>query len=88
MDELIAARITIARLKHENATLKKAILKFGKNPAGFDWEVLNCMDENEELRALCLRESLVLERAARTKNNKSMIRVVAASLAEQARKGE
>lgn len=42
--------------------------------------------ENEQLRALCLRESQVLKEALNRKYNKSMIAVVADSLEEQARK--
>ncbi len=41
--------------------------------------------ENKLLKALCLRESMVLKEAlSRPKNNKSMIAVVAASLEEAA----
>ena len=45
--------------------------------------------ENERLKALCTRESLVLgEALKRSKNNKSMIAVVAASLKEEALKDQ
>ena len=43
--------------------------------------------ENKRLRALCLRESGVLKEALNRKNNKSMIKVVSDSLAEEALKG-
>lgn len=43
-------------------------------------------DENEQLKALCLRESLVLKEVLKRKHNKSMIAVVADSLEEQALK--
>ena len=38
--------------------------------------------ENQQLKALCLRESKVLKEALKRKNNKSMIKVVAGSLEE------
>ncbi len=45
--------------------------------------------EVERLKGICLRESMVLQEALkRPKNNKSMIAVVAASLAEQAKENE
>jgi len=59
-----------------------------------DWAVKRAQDlavevterdkEIEGLKTLCYRESEVLKRALKLKNNKSMIKVVADSLAEQA----
>jgi len=43
--------------------------------------------ENKKLKALCLRESGVIREALKRKNNKSMLKVVADSLEEQALKG-
>lgn len=37
----------IENLKAENERLKKAIENFGKNPAGFDWAVLDLIDKLE-----------------------------------------
>ena len=42
--------------------------------------------ELEEVKAICLRESMVLETVLKCKNNKSMIKVVIDSLAEQGMK--
>lgn len=42
VDELLA----------ENERLKKLILAYGANPAGFDWEILKAVDECDELRKL------------------------------------
>ena len=55
----------------------------------FKAQLTTAEGEVERLRGICLRESMVLQEALkRPKNNKSMIAVVAASLAEQAPKGE
>jgi hypothetical protein len=44
-------------LQSDNEKLKEAILKYGNNPAGFDWAVLDEIDrlkaENERFRAGC-----------------------------------
>jgi len=44
----------IESLRTENERLKKAITDFGKNPVGFDWAVLEKIDnleaENEMLK--------------------------------------
>lgn len=37
----------IKKLLAENKRLKKAILNFGNNPAGFDWSVLEKIEELE-----------------------------------------
>ena len=39
----------IKALEAENRKLKKAIEDFGKNPAGFDWGVLDRIDQLEEV---------------------------------------
>lgn len=44
--------------------------------------------EVEKLKGICLRESMVLEEALKRKDNKSMIRVVIDSLADQALQGK
>jgi len=59
------------KLFAENEQLKKAILDFGKNPAGFDWGVLNKIDEleaeNERLKnALNIAVNYVKGRPNRT----------------------
>ena len=35
------------QLQAENVRLKKAILDFGNNPAGLDWGVLECLEQQE-----------------------------------------
>jgi len=51
---LIKLMARIKSLQDENDRLKKAITDFGKNPAGFDWAVLEKIDnleaENEMLK--------------------------------------
>lgn len=39
----------ISSLVHNNKLLRKAILEFGKNPAGFDWAVLERIETMEEI---------------------------------------
>lgn len=41
-------REEIKKLKDENKRLKKAIEDYGNNPAGFDWAVLERMEQLEE----------------------------------------
>ena len=54
---LLELKEEIASLQTKNKRLKKAILDFGNNPAGFDWGVLEKMDSLEAANAK-LREAL------------------------------
>ncbi len=75
------------QLKAENAELKR-MLSNCRCTNSVDNERILLLEkieqlhaENERLRAICLRESEVLKEALKRKNSKSMIAVVAASLA-------
>lgn len=46
------------QLQTENERLKKAILDYGKNPAGFDWAVLERIEQLE--KAVALLNSMLL----------------------------
>lgn len=49
LGEIDDLRRDIGELQSENKALKKAIEDFGNNPAGFDWGVLNRLNELEDV---------------------------------------
>lgn len=58
-------------LEAENKRLKKVINEFGNNPAGFDWAVLEKIENLEE--ALALANSMILSGEKHSKKSKSII---------------
>lgn len=61
----------ILELEAENKRLKNAIREFGNNPAGFDWAVLERIEDLEE--ALGLVNSMILSGEKHSKKSKFMI---------------
>ena len=84
----VREQLTIANKEIEVLKLKMQLDKAQKRVYADFWgqSYARLVLKNEQLRALCLREALVLENALTRTNNKSMIAVVANSLKEQALK--